>query len=132
MSHSAQVTNLTKTYSLASAVKIYGEGAGQLDVQPEEGPSIALKIFLAIERGDLVQRLYRYVFAELHTKHTPVSAIVREVEDALPDAKNTKTKIYHYLHLGSRWHEILEQFASVVGKTQGLFGLLCLLGSLSS
>lgn len=128
--------NLEKTYNCKNAGTIFQGDSGQLDQESGPGGRF-VRIFLAIERVDqnieiqqLIQRVCCYVLAQLHIKGTSVDQIVSEVQNALPLAQNAKNKVYRFLHIGSKWVEILELFASITGVArQQLTGLLCLLQS---
>jgi len=129
----ATVPNLETTYSPQNAATVLK--GDPLEVQP--GRSIFVDIYLAIERCDQFQRLCYYAFAKLHKKGTPVDPIVKEIDDVLGrlcrPSSDTRKKVYHFLHLGNKWVEIVEQYASIVqGVPQQLTGLVCLLGSAST
>lgn len=83
-----------------------------------------------IEFGQLLCRIYCYVFAELHPKGTSVDPIVRDVHNVVSPTSETKQKVYRFLYIGTKWGEIVNLFASInnVDKYEVL-GLLSLLRS---
>lgn len=119
----ATVSKLEKTYSDRHATSI---STTPLNIQWKG--SIYLKLFCAIEQSDHLQRICYYAFAQLHKKGTSVNRIVKEIEDAMPRA-DARAKVYRFLHIGTRWMEIVDHFGSIVASQQQLAGLLCLLES---
>ncbi|EGE01159.1 hypothetical protein TEQG_00211 [Trichophyton equinum CBS 127.97] len=87
----------------------------------------------AIEIKKLSKRIYYYALAKLHPKGTSVDDIVERTQCALKHVKNIRSKVYHYLRIGSRWIAIIHWFAFIVGGTSRqlsedqLTGILCVL-----
>jgi hypothetical protein len=108
----------------------------QLQKHVASGSNIT-NLFLAIdgidqriEIGKLLRRIYCYVFAELHPKGTSVEHIVQDIHNVVSPSDDTRKKVYRFLHMGTKWGEIISLFTSITNvNKQKVLGLLTLLQS---
>lgn len=107
--------------------------------QHAERGTITTNVFLAIDTidekvgvGKLLRRVYCCVFAELHMKGTSVEKIIKDIHNVTVASNKTRDKVYRFLHIGTKWGEIIQLFADITKEDKNrVLGLLNLLKSSS-
>ncbi|KAI3320953.1 hypothetical protein HD806DRAFT_504076 [Xylariaceae sp. AK1471] len=100
------------------------------DLLVPEQHSIYVRIFVVLDKSDVLQRICCYVLAKLHQKGISVDFTAQEIRNALHKPLDlTKRQIYNILTKGNKWVSLLEVFASIANgrpdELLGFLGLFC-------